>query len=77
VHTGCRRSPQKYREWLAQYSYSAHPARSERLAVSRERPHSTGVESTTQTSLVHGMVSAARTRMQSLISEAAARSRLL
>ena len=31
---------------------SAHPARSERLAVSRERPHSTGVESTIQTSSV-------------------------
>ncbi len=34
----------------AQWPYSAQPARSERRAVSRERPHSTGVESTTHTS---------------------------
>ena len=64
MQTRCSRRPQKYREWLAQYPYSAHPARSERLAVSRDRPHSTGVESTTHTSSVHTAVSAARARMQ-------------
>ena len=36
---------------------------SERLAISRERPHSTGVESTTHTSSVHSVVSAANARM--------------
>ncbi|MEV5203906.1 hypothetical protein [Streptomyces sp. NPDC053720] len=34
-------------------AYSAQPARSERLTFSRERPHSTGVESTTPTSSLH------------------------
>jgi hypothetical protein len=77
VHTRCSRRPQKYRECEAQYPYSAHPARSERLAVSRELPHSTGVESTTHTSSVQIVVPAARTRMQCRISPAAARRRLL
>ena len=40
------------------------PASSERLTVSRERAHSTGVESTTQTSSDHRLVLAARTRVQ-------------
>jgi hypothetical protein len=39
--------------------------------------HSTGVESTAQTSSVHTVVPAARARMQCQISGAAARSRLL
>ena len=43
VHTRCSRRHQKNRLWLAQYPYSAQPARLERLTVSRERPHSTGV----------------------------------
>src|SRR3984957_3401149 len=77
VVTRCSRSPQNQREWEAQYPYCAQPARSERLAVSLERPHSTGVESTTQTSSAHRLVPAARTRMQCRISPAAGRSRLL
>ena len=77
VQTRCGRNPQKYRECEAQYPYSAHPARSERFAVPRERPHSTRVESTTQTSSVDSVVPAARTRMQCRISAAAPRSRLL
>ena len=39
-------SPQKNRECEAQYPYGAQPARSGRLTVSRDRPHSTGGEST-------------------------------
>ena len=54
----CSRKPQKNREWEAQYPYSAHPAKSERFTVSRERAHSTGVESTTHTSSVAMLVSA-------------------
>jgi hypothetical protein len=77
VATRCSRSPQNQREWLAQYPYSAQPARSERRAVSRERPHSTGVQSTTQTSSVHKLVSAASSRIKVVISTAAARSRRL
>jgi hypothetical protein len=38
----CGRRPQNQREWEAQYPYCAHPARSERLTVSRERAHPTG-----------------------------------
>src|SRR5262245_42577800 len=73
----CSRSPQKYREWEAQYPYCAHPARSERLTVSRDRPHSTGVESTTQTSSAHSEASVASTRITTVIRAAEARSRLL
>lgn len=43
-------SPQKDRLWEAQFPYSAKLARSDRLAVSRDRPHSTGVESAIHTS---------------------------
>src|SRR6266700_5332373 len=57
VHTRCSRSPQKYREWLAWYPYCAHPASSERRAVSRDRPHSTGVESTTLSAAKRAYVS--------------------
>jgi len=59
VHSRCSRSPQNQREWLAQYPYWAYPARSLRRTVSRDRPHSTGVESTTHTSPVHRLVSRA------------------
>ena len=45
----------------------ARPARSDRVAVSLERPHSTEVESTTQTSSVHSDVLAASPRMQASI----------
>ena len=64
VQSRCSRSPQNQRECEAQYPYCAHPASSERLTVSRERAHSTGVESTTQTSPDHRLVLAARTRVQ-------------
>src|SRR5699024_3967062 len=57
VQSRCRRKPQKNLEWEAQYPYSAHPARSERLTVSRDRAHSTGVESMTHTSSVATLVS--------------------
>ena len=77
VATRCNRSPQKYRECEAQYPYCAHPARSERFTVSRDRPHSTGVESTTETSSAHSEVSAASTRITTVIRAAEARSRLL
>jgi hypothetical protein len=46
------------------------------LVVSRERPHSTGVESTTQTSSVHKVVSVAMARMAWRSSSAARRRRL-
>jgi hypothetical protein len=61
----------------AQYPYSAQPARSEHLTVSRERPHSTGVESTTHTSSLHTAVMVARIRLTLRIRPAALRSRLL
>lgn len=77
MHTRCNRSPQKYREWLAQYPYCAHPASAERVAVWRERPHATGVASTTQTSSVHTAVSQAIARMTWRSSSAVRRSRLL
>jgi hypothetical protein len=57
--------------------YSAHPARSDRRAVLRDRPHSTWMESTTQTSSVHTVASPANTRMHCRIRHAAAHSRLL
>lgn len=50
VQTKCKRSPQRYRLWEAQNPLCAHPAKSERCTVARERAHSTDVESTTQTS---------------------------
>ncbi len=68
---------QKKRLWLAQYPYSAHPARSERLTVSRERPHSTGVESTIHTSSLHTEVSVASSRVTRRSNSAALRRRLL
>lgn len=63
MQTRCRRRPQKKRLWLAQYPYSAHSARSERLTVSRERPHSTGVESTIRMPSLHTEVSVAGARV--------------
>jgi hypothetical protein len=77
VHSRCSCRPQNLREWETQYPYCAHPARSERLTVSLERAHSTGVESTTRTSSVHRLVLAARTRVQWRTSPRAARGRLL
>ena len=77
AHTRCRRNPQKKRECEAQYPYSAHPARSERFVVSRDRPHSTGVESTTHTSSVHREVHATRCAMTARSIPAAARTRSL
>jgi hypothetical protein len=77
VATRCSRSPQNHREWLAQYPYCAHPASSDRRAVSRDRPHSTGVESATQTSSDQIAVSAASSRVGWLIVPASFRSRLL
>jgi hypothetical protein len=71
------RSPQNQREWLAQYPYFAHPAISERLTAGRDRPHSTGVESATQTSSNQKSLSATRSRIACLTSGSAARSRSL
>lgn len=68
---------QKNLECEAQYPYPAQPARSERLTVGLDRPHSTGVESTTQVGSDHGSVSAATTRMARLSSGNAARNRLV
>ena len=48
-----------------------------RLTVSRDRPHSTGVESTTQTSLLHSAVSIASIRITRMNSQNAFRTRLL
>ena len=53
------------------------PARSERLAVSREQPQPTGVESTTQTSSLHSEVSCASILIMCVTREHAARRRLL
>ena len=53
------------------------PARSERLTVSRERPHSTGVEPTIHTSSLHTEVSVASSRVTRRSSPALLRSRLL
>nr|WP_157254943.1 hypothetical protein [Nonomuraea typhae] len=72
VHNRCSRCPQKYREWEAQQPYSA-----QRRAVSRERPHSIGVESATQTSSFHGEVSAPSIRIMYLTRPQALRSRRL
>jgi hypothetical protein len=69
--------PHKWREWLAQWPYSAHPARSEGLTVSRERPRSTGVESITHTSSCSRLVSVASTRISQHMVAASLRSRLL
>ena len=76
VHTRCSRSPQKNRDWLAQCPYSAHPARSERLTVSRERVHSTGVESITHMSSVATLVSLPRAVINLDMVAASFRSRL-
>ena len=46
---GAGAGPFSQREWEAQYPYSAHPAKAERITVGRERAHSMGVESTSQT----------------------------
>lgn len=54
-----------------------HPANSEPSAASRDRAHSTGVESTTQTSSVHKVVSRASTPISQPIVEPSRRSRLL
>ncbi|GAA3083327.1 hypothetical protein GCM10010464_54220 [Pseudonocardia yunnanensis] len=53
-------SAQKTLECEAQYPWPAHLATFERFTVGRERAHSTGVESTTQTGSVHRSVSAGR-----------------
>jgi len=45
----CSRMPQNQREWLRLYPYPQASASWERLAVSTERPHSTGVESNSTT----------------------------
>ncbi len=77
MRSRCSRSPQDQREWLAQYPYWAYPASSERRTVSVDRPHSTGVESTTHTSSAHRLVSRASTRISHAIVAAILRSRLL
>src|SRR6478609_9837086 len=77
VHNMCSRSPQKYRLCEAQYPYSAKPARSERLAVSRERPHSTGVESAIHTSSPNMLVRVPSARISQLKVPTNLRSRLL
>jgi hypothetical protein len=59
-----------------QYPYSAQPASSERRAVFRDQPHSTGVESTTHTS-VHRLVSRASMPASQFIVAASPRSRVL
>jgi hypothetical protein len=74
AHAGPRRSDCGRR---SQYPYSAHPARSEGLTVSRERPHSTGVESTVHTSSRPMEVSVASTPVTRRSSSAALRRRLL
>jgi hypothetical protein len=53
------------------------PASAERVTVSCERPHSTGVESMIQTSWVHKLVSVATARMAWRSSNPAPRRRLL
>ncbi len=68
---------QKNRDWEAQKPYSAYPARSGCFTVSRERAHSTEVESTTHTSSVHTLVSRASTPISQFIVAARARRRLL
>ncbi len=55
----------------------APPARSERFTVSRDRAHSTGVESTTQTSSVQTLVSRASLPVSQFKVPARRRSRLL
>ena len=53
------------------------PAKSERQTASRDRAHSTGVESTTQTSSNHTLVSRARAPINQFSVAATWRSRLL
>src|SRR6476660_2673794 len=77
VHNMCSRSPQKYRLCEAQYPYSAKPARSDRLAVSRDRPHSTGVESAIHTSSSNMLVRVPSARMSQLSVPTSLRSLLL
>jgi hypothetical protein len=69
--------PPNQREWLAQEPYGAQPASADRLVVSRERPHATGVESATPTSAVQNVVGLASARMTCRMSSAAARRRWL
>jgi hypothetical protein len=57
--------------------YSAHPAASLRVAVSRVQPHCTGVESTTRTSSLRKLVSIASIRITRMNSGNAFRTRLL
>src|SRR5664279_1172251 len=57
--------------------YSAKPARSERLAVSRDRPHSTGVESAIHTSSLNMLVRVPSARISQLRVPTSLRSRLL
>jgi len=77
VQTRCSRRPQNQREWEQQKPYLAQPASSERLTVGRDRPHSTGLESTIRTGSVRRSVSAAGQRITCLISGNAARRRRL
>jgi len=60
-----------------EYPYWAQPATSLRLTVSREHPHWTGVESTTQTSSLHNVVSIPSRRMTIMSRKIIFRSRLL
>src|SRR5262249_57011423 len=55
----------------------AHPARSERSTVSRDRPHSTGMESITHTSSAGRLVSMAMILTSQPMVAASLRSRLL
>ncbi len=76
VRTRNSRKPQKNRECEALYPYPAQPAMSDRFTVGRERPHSTGVESTIQWLSNQKSVSAASMRITRLNSGNAIRSRL-
>ena len=69
--------PQYQREWLGQYPYPAYPYRSERLAVTADCPHGTGVASISRSiSAVAGVASASQ-RSAASISGASCRSRVL
>jgi hypothetical protein len=57
--------------------YSAQPANAERFTVSLDRAHSTGVESTSQTSSSPTLVISARVAVNQTIVAASFRSRLL
>lgn len=63
VHASCSHRPQKNRLQLTHQPNWTHPARPERLAVSREPPHSTGTEPTPHTPSLHSVVPITSTRV--------------